>query len=294
MKKRVRLYPEEAKYLGFEVKPNDPNRRNTRYMLDEIDLKMLQKLRSHQTIKRLFFDIETSPNVGYFWRAGYKQNISYENIIQERKIICISYKWEGSEKVHTLTWDKNQCDKEMLEKFVDIANIADELVGHNGDRFDIKWIRTRCVFHRVPMFPKYRTLDTLKKSRGAFYFNSNRLDYIAQYLGVGAKVKHDGFSMWVDVMNGDKKALDDMVRYCEGDVVVLEDVYHTIKHYVLNNTHAGVITGNFKHSCPQCGNEDAVLLKNNVTAKGTIKRLMECDSCEYVYEISNTAYKNTL
>jgi hypothetical protein len=293
MKKQVRLYPEEAKLLGFDVRDNDPNRNNTRYWLDELELKALKGLRGHQVIKRLFFDIETSPNVGYFWRAGYKQNISYENIIQERKIICISYKWEGKDKVHTLTWDKNQCDKKMLEKFIKVANRADELVGHNGDRFDIKWIRTRCVFHRVPMFPKYRTLDTLKKSRGGFYFNSNRLDYIAQYLGVGAKVKHDGFSMWVEVMNGNKKALKDMVRYCEGDVVVLEDVYHVIKNYVLNNTHNGVLTGGYKHSCPNCGNDDAVLLKNNVTAKGTIKRLMECDSCEYVYEISNTAYKNT-
>jgi hypothetical protein len=26
-------------------------------------------------IKRLFFDIETSPNIGFFWTAGYKQNI---------------------------------------------------------------------------------------------------------------------------------------------------------------------------------------------------------------------------
>ncbi len=93
-------------------------------------------------IKRLFFDIETSPNIGMFWSAGYKKDISPESIIKERAIICIAYKWAGDEKTHVLSWDENQDDKVMLEKFILIANSADELVGHNGDRFDLPWIRT--------------------------------------------------------------------------------------------------------------------------------------------------------
>ena len=32
----------------------------------------------------LIYDIETSPNIGWFWRAGYKLNIQPENIIKER------------------------------------------------------------------------------------------------------------------------------------------------------------------------------------------------------------------
>jgi hypothetical protein len=39
------------------------------------------------TPKRLFFDIETSPNIGLFWSAGFKLNIAPENIIKERAII---------------------------------------------------------------------------------------------------------------------------------------------------------------------------------------------------------------
>ena len=67
-------------------------------------------------IKRLFFDIETSPNIGLFWEAGYRKTISPDNIIKERAIICICYKWEHEEEVHSLTWDKNQNDKKMLEQ----------------------------------------------------------------------------------------------------------------------------------------------------------------------------------
>ena len=48
--------------------------------------------------KRLFFDIETSFNIGFFWRAGYKQVITPEQIIHERKVICVSYKLEYEDK----------------------------------------------------------------------------------------------------------------------------------------------------------------------------------------------------
>ena len=140
------------------------------------------------------------------------------------------------------------------------------------------------------MFPNYRSLDTLKKARGGFSFPSNRLNDIGQFLGVCEKLPHSGFSMWKDVMNGDVEQLETMIDYCERDVILLEDVYKSMQQYVVNNTHAGVIQGGFKHECPNCGNEHATLVKNNVTSKGTIKRLMECDACEYTYEISNSAY----
>ncbi|CAB4136388.1 Ribonuclease H-like domain containing protein [uncultured Caudovirales phage] len=262
-----------------------------RFRLNPQQQRQLAKIREGQSdIKRLFFDIETSPNIGYFWRTGYNLSITPDCIINERKIICISYKWETEDKIYTLTWDENQCDKQMLIDFIKVANQSDEMIAHNGDRFDIKWIRTRCIFHRVAMFPNYKTLDTLKKAKSGFNFNSNKLDYIAQFLGVGAKVKHSGFDMWKNVMAGDKEAMSEMVHYCEGDIIVLEDVFLTMQNYIKTNTHNGVINGNLKYSCPSCGSENIELLKNNVTAMGTIKRQINCLDCEYTYEISNSSY----
>jgi len=284
--RRYRFNHRIAKKIGVNIN------KSGRYRLSyEQENKYFNIVQNQEGIKRLFFDIETSPNIGYFWRAGYKLNISPENIIQERKIICISYKWEHKDKIHRLTWDKDMCDKKMLEDFIAVANQADEMVAHNGDRFDIKWIRTRCIFHRVPMFPAYKTLDTLKKAKSGFYFNSNKLDYIAQFLGVGAKVQHSGFDMWKQVLQNDLVALEEMGNYCDGDIVVLEDVYLAMENYIKPNTHSGVINGNLKYSCPVCSSENAILLKNNVTPAGTIKRLMECQDCNQVHEISNSSYK---
>ena len=285
MSNRYRLKDKEVELLGLKKNTD------TKYRLNPSDERLLLRIRTNQSyIKRLFFDIETSPNVVYSWRIGYNLTLTPDNIIDERKIICISYKWEDSDKIYSLKWDKNQCDKQMLIDFIEQANQADELIAHNGDRFDIKWIRTRCIFHRIPMFPQYKTLDTLKKAKNGFNFNSNKLDYIAQFLGVGAKVKHSGFDMWKKVMKNDPEAMDEMVNYCEGDIIVLEDVYFTMQNYIKTNTHNGVINNNLKYSCPSCGSEYSELIKNNVTAMGTIKRLMECNDCDYNFEISNSSY----
>lgn len=116
-------------------------------------------------MKRLYFDVETSPCIGWFWSPGWKVRLNYDNVIEHAKIICISYKWQDEEEVHTLTWNKRKCDKKMIEKFVKVMNRADEIVGHNGDRFDVPWIRTRALYHGIKSVPRWRTLDTLKKTR---------------------------------------------------------------------------------------------------------------------------------
>mgnify|MGYP003645345268 CR=1 FL=1 len=285
--RRYRLQPHTALKLGLE--PKEYNK----YTLTIDQEKQLFGF-DQEKIKRLFFDIETAPMIVYSWRVGYKLNIPTDNIIEDWKIICISYKWEGDDTVRNLTWDKDQCDKQMLIDFIKIANEADEIIAHNGDRFDIKKIRTRCIFHRIPMFPNYRSLDTLKKAKAGFSFNSNRLDYIARFLGVGQKVEHEGFDMWVKCLKGDEQALKDMVHYCDGDIVVLEDVYFVLQNYIKNNTHVGTHNGKLKASCPGCGSEDISLLKNNFTALGTIKRLIECNTCGYDYETSNSAWRTFL
>lgn len=278
--RRYRLSDHRARQLG--ITPN----KSQRYRLS----KNKEDEYLGRTIKRLFFDIETSPNVVYSWRIGYNLSLQPHDIIEEKKIICISYKWEGDDTIYHLKWDENKDDKEMIRAFIRVMNSADEIVAHNGDKFDIRWLRSRAIFHRLPMFPKYRSLDTLKKSRGGFYFNSHRLDYIAKYLGVGAKKVHRGFDMWKEVMNNDKDALKEMVDYCDQDVVVLEDVFLVLQPYILPNTNVSIHTKGKKYGCPICGeNENLTLLKNDVTPKGTIQRVMEC-SCGYVYTIANCHY----
>ena len=230
--------------------------------------------------RRLYFDIEVSPNIGLFWEAGYKKNIDYQSIIKERAIICICWKWEDDKQVEFAHWDSKQNDKSLLEKFIKVANEADELIGHNGIKFDLAWIRTRCLFHSIEMFPNYKSIDTLQVSRSKFKFNSNRLNYIAQFLGIGQKIKTD-YNLWKDiVLHKDKKSLEKMIKYCQMDVVLLEKVYKKLSVHIAPLTHFGVRFGGDRGSCPECGSDDLHIKAHRITATGLRKIQYKCMTCE--------------
>lgn len=241
--------------------------------------------------KRLFFDIETSPNIGFFWSSGYRINVPYQNIIRERAIICISYKWADEDKVYHLSWDDKQDDKALLEAFIPIANKAAELVGHNGDKFDLPWVRTRCLFHGIPCFPSYTSIDTLTQARSNFRFNSNRLDYIAQYLGLGEKME-TGFDLWKDiVLKDDRKALEKMVKYCDNDVILLEKIYNRLSNYIPHKTHYGMVNGEGKGTCPECGSSHLTYIQTRYTALGTARVQLQCKDCKKYHTVSERTYE---
>lgn len=243
-------------------------------------------------INRLFADIETSPNVVLSWRVGYDINIDNDNILKERAIICIGYKWEHQKKAKVLRWDSNQCDKKLLKEFIEVANKADEIVFHNGDKFDMPWIRARAIFHGLDPMPQYRTIDTLKWARNKFLFNSNKLDYIAKYLGLGGKIKTE-FGLWKKiVLDKDIKAMNQMCVYCAKDVELLQEVWQKMEYYLPHKTHAGVASGNDRWTCPVDGSENVVINKKRISASGNISYHMQCKDCGRYYSISKTAYND--
>ena len=229
--------------------------------------------------KRLYVDLETSPNVVYSWRVGRRIDIGYDNIVAERAIICICYKWEGSKKVESLVWE-NSSDKAMLRKFIRVLERAEEVVAHNGDRFDLPWIRTRCIFHGIPLSAQLPSVDTLKIARSGFLFNSNRLDYLGGFLGHGHKADTGGFRLWKGVMDGNKNDLKAMVNYCARDVELLEKVHGSLYKYSRPKQHMGVHHGGYKHHCPACASGNTVRNGNKwVTAAGTVQVQMRCKDC---------------
>ena len=245
--------------------------------------------------KRLFYDIETSFNVGVFWRAGYKLTINPGDIIHERAIICICYKWEGEDEIYSLTWDKKQSDKAMLTAFIKIMSQADEIVAHNGDRFDLKWVRTRALIHEIELTPFVKTIDTLKWAKKYFNFNSNKLDYIAKYLGVGQKMETGGMDLWkAIVFNKDKEALAKMVDYCKMDITILEAVFNKLNSYAEAQTNYAVKECGEKYQCPECTSHNVYHHKKKTTAMGSVYHTMKCKECGKYHRISHLTYTKYL
>src|SRR6056297_181468 len=104
-KSRLTLTEKEKHVVEKERGEKLPDNDRNRYRLAPHEVEAVLIHRRNQSSpaekrKRLYFDIETSPNVTLTWRTGYKLNIPHDNIMEERAIICICYKWEGSDEVY--------------------------------------------------------------------------------------------------------------------------------------------------------------------------------------------------
>lgn len=168
-------------------------------------------------------DIETTPMQVYTWGL-WDQNIGINQIIKHTEIMCFGAKWLGSKKV-IFKSSHHDGKQVMMEELYKLMNEADVLVGWNSAAFDHKHIKRE--FFEAGMEPPSPTkdLDLMSVVKANFLFPSNKLDYVAQKMGVGAKVKHSGFELWIDCMSGDNKAWAEMKKYQIQDVELLDKLY---------------------------------------------------------------------
>ncbi len=258
------------------------------------ELKFSPIFKNKEEAKILFYDIEVSYGIARVWRPGWKIQVGYSDFLEHGRIICISYKWSNSDEVHTVRWDKHHDDKALLEVFINELNKADFIVAHNGDKFDLPWIRTRALFHNIEMLPKYKSVDTLKISRYRHKFPSNRLDDLGEYLGLGRKIRTDR-DLWVRTIEGNEKdsllALNEMTLYCEQDVILLEKVYDKLSSQELPTIHIGTLKGETKQTSPYNGKTNLTLIKTTTSRAGTRKHLMKCLDTNKYFEFSDTDYR---
>jgi uncharacterized protein YprB with RNaseH-like and TPR domain len=240
-------------------------------------------------LKRLYFDIETSLIEAYIWHLG-KQVIGPEQIKNEACILCIAYKWNDEEKVHILDFT----DPEMLNKFAWVLDQADEVAGHNGKNFDLRWVMWEMLKARIPAFPTYKVVDTLTMMRNKFRAPSNRLNYLTKVLFGKKKQETGGLPLWIQVMEGDKNALKLMKSYCQQDVLLLEELHNLIESYFPPQTNRAILEGKAKWCCAYCASNNVFLSKTRVTAAGTVKRQLFCKDCQHYFSVSDSIYQKYL
>lgn len=182
--------------------------------------------------KVLFIDIETSLMIFSSFRTG-RQYLSDTNIMNDFYMVSWSAKWLGSDEilsdVVTPREAKRREDKRICKSIWKLIDEADIIISHNGISFDMKKLNTRFIANKMSLPRDYKNIDTLRLARRAFSFSSNRLDYLARFLGVGEKTEGADYSLWLRCLTGDEKSLITMQEYNKNDVVILERVYNILK-----------------------------------------------------------------
>ena len=246
--------------------------------------------------KTLIYDIETSLELVSVFGLKYNDFIPPENIVLERHLISVCWKWLGESKIHQVSIlddpkrfarDPHD-DRYVCEVFHKILSEADCLVAHNGDSFDYKYLQTRFLVHGLPPTPPVTSIDTYKIAKQRFLLNSNKLDYIGKLLGFGGK-KPTPKGLWLDVLKGDKKAIKIMVDYNRRDVDLLDKVFKKFIPYIPNFISRELFGGT---GCPRCGS-------NKVQSRGLYHaitrtyRRFQCNTCHGWYRLLKSEIGST-
>lgn len=235
--------------------------------------------------KILLLDIETAPIKAYTWGL-YDQVISPIQIIENSYILSWAGKWfNHKETMYDSIFEykkefalDRRNDKKIAESMWKLLDEADIAVAYNGQRFDLKWLNTVFLKHELPPVSHYKIVDPCKVAKECFKFSSNKLEEIAKFLGIGQKIEHEGFNLWIKCMNGDEKAWERMKKYNKHDVFLLEEVYTRMRPYMSNHPNLALYSNDLKPICNGCGSTDFVLNGNHYTRNDVFKRY-KCKKC---------------
>lgn len=231
--------------------------------------------------KILFWDIENAPNRSFTW-GKWKQNvIAFDS---EWYLLSFSVKWLGGKQITKCLADyegykpNSEDDKALTEELWTYLDAADILVAHNGDKFDTKKVFTKFIEHGLMPPKPAKSIDTLKVARRRFAFNSNKLDDLGRRLGVGRKLQHNGFELWLGCMNGDPKAWSVMKKYNSQDVRLLQSVYEKLLPYIDNHPNVTVMAEK-EYGCRNCGSKNIHSRGRQFTSTGFRNRY-QCNDCK--------------
>lgn len=228
----------------------------------------------------LFFDIESSPHLGYAYGL-YETNLIH--VERNSHLLSFAYKWSDENKIHShslpeyKTYKRDKYDDtELLKDLHALMESADILAAHNSDKFDIKMANMRFIQKGLPSLAPKPSVDTLKEAKKRFRFPSNKLTDLATYAGIGKKLSVDK-DVWIGCINGDMKSWKRMVKYNEHDVRLLVGVYDWFFPWIKAKVNTNLLTNTY-WNCPKCGSNKLQKRGFHHTATGKYQ-IYWCKDC---------------
>jgi len=198
----------------------------------------------------LVVDLESSPNLVDVWGL-WNQNVSLSQIRSATSVICFAAKWYDEEEVQFYS-DFHDGHKTMVKKAHSLLNEADIVVSYNGINFDIKHFQREFVLAGLNPPSPFKNVDLLRVVRSQFRFSSNKLQHVAQQLGIGQKVEHAGHELWVKCLEKDPESWEIMMEYNMNDVTLTQDLYDRLGSWIKDHPSYALFNGD-ENSCPRCG-----------------------------------------
>jgi RNase P subunit RPR2 len=227
-------------------------------------------------MKILYLDIETAPTLVYSWSLWPKY-IDPNNIQEAGYTLCWAAQWEGEREV--MYGSIKDGEQACIDEVYNLLDAADAVVHYNGSKFDIPILQKEFV--RLGKSPPshFHQIDLLKTVRKQFRFESNKLDYVCQRLGLGQKVVHKGMALWFGVMEGNEADWKTMERYNKRDVKILRKLYKHLLPWIHNHPTVTMWANPTRPACTNCGSQNVHKKGTQYNTKSASYDRYKCNKC---------------
>lgn len=234
--------------------------------------------------KVLLLDIETSPIIASVWGI-WDQNVPLNMIEKDWSIISYAAKWLGNKTVHyqDVRGQKDiNDDSKILKGIWKLLDEADVIITQNGKKFDVKKLNARFIINNMKCPSGFKHIDTKQIASKHFAFTSNKLEYMAQKLGLKQqKSKHkkfSGFELWRQCLLNNQEAWKEMEHYNKQDVYTLEELYLKLRGWDNGGVDFNVYVEGDGNGCGVCGNLNIQKKGFTYTKVGKYQRYI-CTNC---------------
>jgi uncharacterized protein YprB with RNaseH-like and TPR domain len=200
-------------------------------------------------------------------------------------VLCVGFKEVGKGKPEVLnildyrdaSGDLIKAEKRLLKDVSARLLDSDVWLTHFGTWYDINFVNSRLIYHRLPIIPpNYNHIDTWKIAKNRLKLRNNRLITISEFLGTEDEKNAIKPEQWIRAIGGHRSSMDYIVEHCRRDVLVLEEVYGLLKPLVLDHPNRGLIDG--RGGCSVCGEHKLQKRGYHVTRTRKYQRF-QCTSC---------------
>lgn len=191
-------------------------------------------------------------------------------------MMCWSAKWTDRTKIYFRSTFHDGKDR-MLADLWKLLDEADAVIHFNGKRFDIPHINREFLEAGMAPPSPYKQVDLFQAVKRRFRFPSNKMEYVCDRLGIGNKVKHDGFGLWLGCMANEQGAWRTMKTYNVADTALTEMLYWRLLPWIPSIPNHGAYSQE-EFICPACGSKKIQRRGHAYTAQTRYHRYV-CKAC---------------
>lgn len=151
------------------------------------------------------------------------------------RLVCACFKFTDETKVRTVTCRVLSDEKKALREIARHYHDADIIVTWNGKLFDIPMLNARMMFYGLDPLPNIKHIDLLYQSK-KLRFRGNRLENVSKDFRTRSKKYDVPAWRWLQAAEGQEHALDLIVRHCQFDVLLTEEMLRRLKPLITQIT----------------------------------------------------------